>query len=42
MPAMLNGMCGRCGKEPLQGIGSDKKIMRYYIALVVVQTNTNG
>lgn len=25
MPAMLNGMCGRCGKEPLQGIGSDKE-----------------
>ena len=25
MPAMLNGMCGRCGKEPLQGIVSDKE-----------------
>ncbi|WP_109428967.1 hypothetical protein [Acinetobacter baumannii] len=23
--AMINGMCGRCGKEPLQGIGSDKE-----------------
>lgn len=25
MPAMLNGMCGHCGKEPLQGIVSDKE-----------------
>ena len=25
MPAMLNGMCGRCGKGPLQGIVSDKE-----------------
>ena len=25
MTAMLNGMCGRCGKEPLQGIVSDKE-----------------